>query len=122
MPGNHIKAATGNGAISRSIEHAMGAHMPRGASGNLRLGFFADFIAEVMAVLYGEVCTSATDMIVTAATRPVQAVALLMRRCAAGRCFFSPTFARNLNELKLWRAEYGELFAPPFVCNCGSMG
>jgi len=96
----------------------MRARMPRGASGNLQ----PDFTAVVIAVLYGEVCTSATDMIVTDPARPVQAVALLLRRCAAGKRFFSPTFARNLNELKLWRAEYGELFAPPFVCNCGSMG
>jgi len=97
----------------------MGARMPRGASGNLQ----PDFTAVVIAVLYGEVCTSATDMIVTDAARPVRAVALLLRADALpGRRFFSPTFARNLNELKLWQAEYGELFAPPFVCNYGSMG
>ena len=41
----------------------MGARMPRGAGGNLQ----PDFIA----VLYGEVCTSATDMIVTDSARPV---------------------------------------------------
>jgi hypothetical protein len=93
----------------------MGARMLQGAGGNLQ----PDFIA----VLYGEVCTSATDMIVTDAARPVQAVALLLRADALpGRRFLLPTFTRNLNELKLWRAQYGELFAPPFVCNCGSMG
>lgn len=63
----------------------MGAHMPRGASGNLQ----PDFIA----VLYGEVCTSATDMIVTDVARPVQATGAgcriaVARRCAAGKALF----------------------------------
>jgi hypothetical protein len=65
--------------------------MRRGASGNLQ----PDFIAEVIAVLYGEVCTSATDMIVTDAARPVQAVALVLRADALPEGAFSRRHLRG---------------------------